>query len=299
MMLLDLAIIGAGPAGIACALQAAREGLSLMVFTEGPPGGLVAAARRIDNLPGFPGGIAGRDLGARLTQHLEAAGVQVARLRVLGLSRRPGEAMELELPGGGACAARAVCLATGTVPVALPEAWRAEPGSVARDVRGLPESLHGSTVAVVGGGEAALDSALSVADRGGRPVVLVRGAAVKACSRLVGEVRARGVEVRTGACVAALARAPERGFLVSTGAGGAGMLRADHVLACLGRQPALELLAGLWPEGDSPRGVATLVPGLFLAGDVIHGAERYVATALGDGQAAALRALEWLRGAGH
>ncbi len=290
----ELLVVGAGPAGAACALQATRDGLDVLVVGEEPVGGLVRAARRLDNLPGEPGGVSGVALAEKLAAQLRAWEVPVLAGRVEELVLADGGLSASA--GGRELLADAVVLATGTAPVpwdlAVPAGAEAR---IHRDVRSLPGTLAGARVLVVGGGEAALDSALSVLDRGGAPTVAVRGPAPRACPRLLAETEAAGLPLRAGCRLVGLRRTADGLEAELEGPAGRRPLRCDHVVAIIGRRPRAGLVEALAPGAVAAGRVATEVPGLFLAGDLIRGRERYVATAFGDGQRAARLAAAALR----
>jgi thioredoxin reductase (NADPH) len=269
----DLVVIGLGPAGVAAALQARRDGLDVLAIGDEPVGGLLPAARRIDNLPGHPRGISGRALARRLAAQVRAAGVAVERDLATAVERAGEAGFRVVTGGGRVHLARTVCIAPGTSPVPLPRGLVPDGVHVLRDVRGL-ERVPGSTVLVMGGGDAAIDSALSVADAGMRPVVVARRA-TRAAARLLAEAAARGILVRIGDAD--------------------GRLDATTAIACIGREPRIELLTDLVPGGP-PADIATPVPGLFVAGDAIRGRDRFVATAMGDGQRAAVLARAFIEG---
>ena len=284
----DLLIVGAGPAGVSCALQAARDGLDLVLVGDEPVGGLLPAARRIENLAGLPG-VAGRELAGRLARQLADRGVVVRRGRVVALRRADG-LFRGALADGTRLAARTVCLATGTRPRPWPPG---EGRKVPRDARDWPDDLRGRRAVVVGGGEAAFDTALTARDRGACVLVLVRGPAPRAGGGLLEEARRRGVEWRGGVEVTALRGAPGA-WEVETADGS--RIETDEFAACVGREPRRELLDDLGAPGLPASVESAEVPGLFGAGDLIRGRERYVATALGDGQRAAIAAREFLGG---
>jgi thioredoxin reductase (NADPH) len=147
-------------------------------------------------------------------------------------------------------------------------------------------------VVVIGGGEAALDTALSASDRGAIVEVLARGTRLQAIPALISEVDRAGIHVRLCAEVVRVEVRDGRSLLVD----GDGAERSvDHLVVCIGREPEDELLRELGPL--APTG-AQKVPGLFAAGDLIRGRDRYIATALGDGQQAALQAAHYIRAAG-
>jgi thioredoxin reductase (NADPH) len=279
----DLLVVGSGPAGVCCALQARRDGLDVLLVGDEPIGGLVRAARRIDNLAGTPR-VAGRALAEAMSGQIAAAGVPRIDGRVAALRREDGTFVATTA-GGMPVRARAVCLATGT----RPRDWLADAGEgVVRDARAFAADLRGSSVVVVGGGEAALDTALSAADRGARVTVLVRGSDVRGAPGLRDEVRRAGIELRFGTEVDSVAGGPGSWTIRCAGGDEIG---ADVLAACVGRTARDDLFREL--SGGSPPEPSveqSLAPGLFAAGDVIRGRERYVATAIGDGQRAALAA---------
>jgi thioredoxin reductase (NADPH) len=284
----DLLIIGTGPAGVACALQAHRDGLAVLAVGDETIGGLLPAARRLDNLAAWPG-VSGKDLAQRLADQMDKCGVPSSEGHVDHLSFDPGaEAFVAELGDGRQLWARTVCVATGTRPRtwALPNTAR----WLHRDARSLPLNLHDTSVAVIGGGEAALDTALTAHDRHARVHVLVRGGELRAVAGLIGEVEQAGILVWFGA---ELSRAEfESGWRLRCADGRD--LEVDRLVICIGRDPCDDALCDLLPEGHASQVFQAERPGLYLAGDLIRGRDRYVATAMGDGQRAAVAAGEYL-----
>jgi thioredoxin reductase (NADPH) len=286
--IVDLLVVGLGPAGVACALQAHRDGLHVVAVGDEPVGGLVRAARRLDNLPAEPG-ISGAQLAERMSQQIDDLGVSAWFGHVRELSRN-SEAFLATLADGRTLRSRAVCLAAGT----RPREWERSVGTqtIHRDARSLPESLKGMTAVVIGGGEAALDTALSCTDRGAQVRVLVRGDRLRAAPGLIDESRNAGVELRLQTTVERV-RGGSGDWLLTTRAGEE--LTADLLVVCIGRIPRDEFVLDLVGDGCRPGAVQTHIPGLSLAGDLIRGHDRYVATAMGDGQRAALAATAYLK----
>ena len=299
---IDLLIIGRGPAGVACALQAHRDGLRVVLVGDEPVGGLVRAARRLDNLPGAAG-TSGAALADRMARQVETAGVPTETAHIVALRREgtiflasmDGNAAEGTAEAGPArknpevrWSARAVCLAVGTRPRPWPPCAS---GDVVRDARALPEHLDGRRVVVVGGGEAALDTALTALDRGAAVTVLVRGEVLRGAPTLLAEVQASRIEVRFGAPVADVSGA-DGGWAIRTTGGE--MLAAAVLVACVGREPRRGLWECLGEGAPESAVVQARRPGVFTAGDFVRGRDRYVATAMGDGQRVALAAVELL-----
>jgi len=281
----DVAIVGAGPAGCAAAVQCARLGADVLLMdATGRAGGLVRNGFLVENYPGTGGPISGEGLARRLEDHVARFGVEVARRRALRVSPEPaGWSIRTD---EGDVPARCVIVATGTEPVRLEAAGAAGLAGdrLFHEVRDLLARFPSpGRVAVIGGGEAAFDYSLSLAAAGAAVTVLVRGDRPKARGALAAAVRsAAAVEVRTGARIVAMSRAPD-GVVVSVeGASGASRLEAGCVLAAVGRLASL-------PAGDG--GTLTEAPGLFICGDARRGALGQVGIAVGDGLAAAASAV--------
>ncbi len=287
-----LLVVGAGPAGLAASLQARREAVGHVTVGTGPPGGLVAAAWRIDNLPGYQGGVTGTGLSRRLARQAWDAELPLVDDEVTAVAMNDGTFVA-GLASGKTIEARTMILATGTRPVPWPVAGAsslARSGRLHRDVRTLPARLGGKQVIVLGGGDAALDSALSVRRRGGRATVLVRSEGLKASTRLVARAGEAGVDLRMGSPVEEATIEDGLVRLLPLD------LLADHVVVCIGRVPEDALYRMLLPATALPSSVPTPIDGLFVAGDIIAGHDRFIASAMGDGQRAALFAARFLGG---
>ncbi len=283
----DLLVVGAGPAGAACALQAKRDGLDVLVVGDEPIGGLIRAARRLDNLPALPG-INGAGLAELLHRQLTALDVLVVRDRIesLWVDHLLFRAEGAEI---GRVTARSVCLATGTRPVDYPLEPR--PGSLLRDARQLPDSLVDQKVVVVGGGEAALDTALTARDRGAEVRILVRSDRLRSNQSLIEEAESSGVRVKFQSRVM---RVSGRTGDWSIELCDHEVVRAHFLVVCVGRTPGCALLQKLTRHELAQSVVQPELPGVFLAGDLIRGRQRYVASAFGDGQRAAIEAFGYL-----
>ncbi len=112
----DVAIVGAGPAGLAAAVYAASEGLSVAVFDARAFGGQAGASTRIENYLGFPTGISGQALAGRAYTQALKFGAETSILMAVGrldCSRADAGRLRLELAEGGAVEARTVVLAVG------------------------------------------------------------------------------------------------------------------------------------------------------------------------------------------
>jgi len=287
MVEVDVAVVGAGPAGLAAGIHLARAGIRHVVVERAFPGGLLHAAGLVECYPGFPHGVQGPRLALAMERQARRLEVALERAEVDGAERCCGGFAFRA--GARGWAARCAILATGTrpVPVVLPAGL--PPGRVHRGTDSFRGAPGGARVWISGGGDAAFDSALQLAGWGARVDLSFRGAAPRALGRLVERAQAAGVRVHAGCALLGVEAAGE-GLAVWTSGGAA---EVDHLVLCHGREPEDALWRAL--AGDAPlAGVLTAIPSLFLAGDVCRGAVRYAAVAAGDGLRAARLAESFL-----
>jgi thioredoxin reductase len=285
----EVVIIGAGPAGVAAALQLRRGGIDPLVIERDEVGGLLRSAHFVENYPGFPDGISGPDFVEKLAEHIRAAGITICREEARAITRVEGlyhiSTDTRTIP------ARAVVLATGTVPRELPDA--AVPND-ARDrvfyeVRRL-EGIRGETIAVIGAGDAAFDYALNLASE--NDVVIVSRNEECRCLPVLRE-RAKGIiaiKLKKGMAVRALERSDDVLLLrcVSNDGAREETITAGYCLVAIGREPNDGLL-GRDARRTDGAGTARIAVspgagnGLYMAGDVKNGTFRQTAICVGDG----------------
>jgi thioredoxin reductase len=279
----DVLIIGAGPAGVAAAVQIRRYGLSPVLLEREAVGGLLRNADLVENYPGFPNGISGPRLAALFERHLRRAGVAVTFDEVLRLDFKDGWRVGTKR---AAYRPRAVIVATGTKPKPIPV-------PVPDDAKGLVFSevwplanVRRKRVSIVGAGDAAFDYALSLARRGNAVTILNRGRETS-CLPLLRERAAanRNISYRERIRLRRIEAGRARGDLKLWT--DRSSMRADYLLFAVGREPRLDFLG----KRVRRRG-RTSADGekLFLAGDVHNGLFRQAAIAAGDGLRAAMRA---------
>ena len=306
----DLVVVGSGPAGLAAAVYGSSEGLSTVVLEAGAVGGQAGTSSMIRNYLGFPRGIS----GMRLSQRARS---QAIRFGTRFFTGWPVEGLEVGhdephtvVTAGGRVRARSVLVATGVSyrrlgvdPVEELVGLGVHYGA---SVTAAPE-MTGRDVFVVGGGNSAGQAALHLARFARSVTLLVRRADVSETMSdyLIREMRwAPGVSVRP--CSEVVDGGGE-GRLDWIGVrdlttGGVSRHEAGGLFLLLGAEPRCDWLPDdvcrdqhgfvvtgrdvpkhLWSDGLPPANLATTVPGLFAAGDIRAGSMKRVAAASGEG----------------
>lgn len=305
----DVAIIGAGPAGLASAVYAASEGLSVIVLESRAFGGQAGASARIENYMGFPTGISGLALMARAFNQAEKFGAEMAipdevvRLRCRG-SAEPTR-FELGLANGGHVSAHSIVIASGVRyrRIDVPNLESFEGSSVHYWATPLEGKLcAGQEVALVGGGNSAGQAAVYLAGQVPKLWLLVRGPRLEASmSRyLVDRIAAQpNIEVLVQTGVTALEG--EGGVLEAVRwrdlrSGVETRRRIRHMFLFIGADPHTKWLSPSdvaldekgfvrtgAQEGNGRSALETSRPGIFAIGDVRAGSVKRVAAAVGEG----------------
>lgn len=303
--LYDLAVIGAGPAGLAAAVYAASEGLSVLVLDCRAFGGQAGASARIENYLGFPTGISGMALMGRAFNQARKFGAELAIPdEAASLSRHPDGGYAIALANAEQARARAVVIAAGARyrKLGVDSLPRYEAASVHYWASPLEAKLcAGQHVALVGGGNSAGQAAVYLASQVAKVTMLVRASGLEATmSRyLIDRIASLpNVELVPNAEITGLAG--DRGVLQTlrwrdsrTKAETAAAIR--HLFLFIGAQPNTDWLAGsgidLDPHGFVGTGgdvgashmLETSLPGVFAIGDVRAGSVKRVAAAVGEG----------------
>jgi len=298
----DLVIVGAGVAGLTAAMVAARHGLSVTVVDQLGVGGQVSTAERIENFPGFPQGVAGHELGPLLHEQAEAAGATfmldtVAALQVgtRHLVRCAGE--ELRAP--------AVIIAAGSSLRALgiPGEERLTGHGVSHCASCDGPFFKGQEVGVVGGGDAAVDEALVLAEHAERVTIFHRGSALRAQQALIARA---GANARIAVALNTVVEEIMGGDAVSAvrlhdaASGTTRTQDLNAVFIYVGLEPNTAFLHGavaLDPAGHIETDILMRcsVGGIFAAGDIRKGSVRQLAAVAGDGATAAIAAWHYLK----
>jgi thioredoxin reductase (NADPH) len=299
----DVVIAGGGVAGLTAGLTSARAGRKTRVLTGPSLGGQLISIERIDGYPGFPDGVPGYDLCPIIQEQAAGVGAELDSTEATGLH---GDGGRWRLTTGqGEVWARAVVIATGTTlkTLGIPGEERLRGKGVSHCASCDAPLLRGRTVGVVGGGDSALQEALTLAQHVARVIILHRGSAFSAQAAYVQQVREHPtIEERFGTIVEeAVGNGGLTGVRTRTVSDGkVADLELAGLFVYVGLAPATAWLDGALPldaSGRIPVDVAmrTSLPGLLAAGTVRSGSTGRAAAAAGDGATAAVCADQYLR----
>jgi len=313
----DVAVVGAGPAGLAAAVYASSEGLQTVVVENEAVGGQAGTSSMIRNYPGFSQGISGATLAQETRRQAWAFGTTFLYMRRAERLSRHGGHYQLRLSDGSVLAARTVIIASGA-------AYRRLGIPHLEDLQGRgvfygtaaseAPAMRGRRVFVAGGGNSAGQAALHLAKWANQVTILVRAKSLadSMSDYLIREIDAApnvnvcfGVQVTGGTGTGHL----ESLVLADTASGARRTVPADALFVLIGAQPRTQWLgeaiardqrgfiltgpdlpAGTggrhWHPARPPLPLETSLPGVFAAGDVRQGSVKRVASAVGEGAAA-------------
>jgi len=321
----DLIIVGGGPAGLTAALYTAREGIDTLVVERAAIGGQAAATMHLDNVPGFPEGVAGSELSQRLRAQAERFGVELLQAQQVESIHSHENYHCIETADGSVYSAQALLLAMGSHYRRL---------EIPGEDEYIGAGVHfcatcdgpfykGRPVAVIGGGNSAAEESLFLTRFADRVTLLVRGEALSA-SQIIQEsvlsnpkidvhfntvvegfagaqsklhtIKIRNVEsgetqeLELPGAFVFIGLDPNTGFLEDTEVrrDPQGFIITGHTLVH-GSDP----LPGF--DRAEPRILETSVPGIFAAGDVRAESTKQVASAAGEGAAAAIMIRDYLK----
>jgi thioredoxin reductase (NADPH) len=294
----DAIIIGAGPAGVAAAIQLHRSRVRFTLFEREEVGGLTRTANLIENYPGIPGGVPGERFARLLGEHLESTGITVTREEAREVRNEGGKF--LVSTSGGSYSSRALVVASGTKPkkFTLPGIESLQEGAVFYESRHVPEGREPAHVIVLGGSDAAFDYAMWLAGKGRRVSIVMRTEKPSCLPLLLERALSHAsIEVKRGMQDLRV-EGSGRDILIHGAAGGKKVtVRGDYLLLAFGREPAIDFLGEELRSECTPHSPAGKTSqGLYFAGDVRHGLFRQVAIAAGDGILAAMMAKRFLEG---
>lgn len=300
--MVDVAIIGAGPAGLTAAIYASRAGMKTLIFEQMAPGGQITSTHKLENYPGFPGGIAGSDFSLALKEQAESFGAELRSEKILRMELA-GQPKSI-ISSQGEYEAKTVILALGASPrklgIAGEEEYTGNGVSYCATCDGA--FFRGMEVCVVGGGDTALEDAIYLANLAKKVSVIHRRDTFRAQHVLVERARAKeNIEFILDTVPVKIEGSMDLESILLKNAK-TGEERSLPIAGCfvaIGHEPDTRLVEGqvyLDSQGYIIAGENTLtnVPGVFAAGDVRTKTLRQVVTAVSDGAVAQQAAQEYL-----
>ena len=297
----EILIVGGGPAGLTAAMYAARAGKHVAVLERGSTGGQIISAPLVENYPGIPS-VSGTELARQMTEQACTFGAEIVYTEAVGLEKTPAGFRVLCLDGGRE--AKAVILATGAahrrLGLAAEEALTGCGISYCAVCDGA--FYEGADVAVVGGGDTALQDALFLANTCRSVTLIHRRDAFRASAQLVRRAQAQeNIRILRSCTVQKLLLSDDslQGAELFNGkTGETERIYVEGLFIAVGQTPQsapfLDAIAaedGYYLAGEDTK---TSLPGVFAAGDGRKKQVRQLTTAVSDGAAAALAACRWL-----
>jgi thioredoxin reductase (NADPH) len=299
----EVVIAGGGVAGLTAGLTSARAGRKTRVLTGPSLGGQLISIERIDGYPGFPDGVPGYDLCPIIQEQAVGAGAEFDAAEATGLHGED-ERWRVTTTQGDVWA-RAVLIATGTTSKTLGISGeeRLRGKGVSHCASCDAPLLRGRIVGVVGGGDSALQEALTLVQHVARVIILHRGSAFSAQAAYVQQVRENPkIEVRFDTIVEeAIGNGGLTGVRTRTASNGkTDDIELAGLFVYVGLAPATAWLDGALALDASGRipvdgAMRSSLPGLLAAGTVRSGSAGRAAAAAGDGAIAAVSADQYLR----
>lgn len=301
---LDLIIVGGGPAGLCAAMYAGRGMLKAVLLERGIPGGELLNTEKVEDYPGFST-ILGPELAARMTEHAQAFGADIRMENVEGIYRLSDGTFRVTTSAGAEFLAPTVILTAGGTPTKL-----GVPGELEFAGKGVSYCavcdgafFKGETIAVVGGGDAAVEEADYLTRYAAKVYIIHRRDEFRA-SKLIQERALANPKIEPIWNTRVLEmRGDARGLkeleLESTLTGKRFVLSATGCFVFIGFKPNTGLVMdhaehdvnGYLRTDDR---MMTSIPGLFAAGDLRAQLTRQVTTAVGDATTAAIAVEKYL-----
>lgn len=300
----DLVIIGSGPAGYTAAIYGARAELSpLVIASSVKMGGDLMNTTDVDNFPGFPDGVMGPDLMMKMQAQAERFGTEMLFDDATSLDLA-GDVKRITMGNGDVIEAKTVVLAMGSEyrKLGLADENRLSGSGVSWCATCDGAFFRSKTVAVVGGGDSAMEEATFLTRFADRVYIIHRSDQFRASAAMLSRAHADPkISFVTHASVTGIT-----GDTVVTGVtldhtdGSTSTLEVDGLFIAIGSDPRTELVStqvSLTAEGNvavEERSSRTSLPGVFAAGDIIDPTYRQAIVAAGSGAVAALDAQHYL-----
>lgn len=301
----DVVVIGAGPAGLAAAIYAARARLRTLVLDESVPGGQVKTTHKVSNYPGFPEDVKGSDLAKAFALQAERFGAKVRRAVEITSHDLAGPVKRLVLDEEETVEAPAIIVATGARPrdLGIPGESRFKGRGISYCATCDGAYFEGKDIHVIGGGNSAVEESLFLTQFA-RSVTIIHQLDHFQAEAATTEEALRDPKIRV------IWDSEPRAFLGEKGleriqienlkTGEKQERATDGAFVFIGYVPRSDLVKGLVPLNpagyvETAEDMSTPIPGLFVAGDLRAKRFRQITTAVADGTIAALAAQKYVK----
>ncbi len=294
--MVDLFVVGGGPSGISCAVEAKRLGFSVLLAEKENIGGTIKYARKIENFPPFTG-VSGKELSQKFADFFSESHIEYIPIEVIEINFQ-NETFLAMLQNGRKVEAKSVYLATGQEDF-IPSEYSSFAHLIKTPKCILDSKIHSKEILIYGGGDVAFDVALSLADLQCYLTVACRSK-IKAKDLLQKEAEVKGIEILENFFVQNIQEKGNKKKVVLKKRKKSIELLCDEVVFAVGKKPSL-------PEINLPFNFKEFTTstirklnkiGIFCGGDLIRGRNRNVGIAVGDGIAAAFNINLFLKGKG-
>ncbi len=302
-MLFDVIIIGGGPAGLTAGIYTSRAGLKSLLIEKGLSGGQVATTERVENYPGFDEGVSGAGLSIKMEKQATKFGLEIIQGSVQKISLNE-KIKKITLEGNQEFEAKSVILCTGAHPRTLgidgEDKYRGRGVSYCATCDGA--FFKGEKVAVIGGGNSAVEEALFLTKFAETVHIIHRRDQLRA-DKIIQERAFSNPKIKL--IWNSVAKKIEGNdsvkslHLKNVKTGEESVLDVQGVFIYVGYNPNTEFLKGV-VDLDKDQYIttdmmmSTSVPGIFAAGDVRANSQKQIAIAVGDGATAAISAGKYI-----
>ena len=275
-MIYDTIVVGSGPAGIAASIQLRRAGFKLILLEKNKIGGLLNNASLIENYPGFPGGIFGKDLVRLFQKQLEKCGAQVKFGEVESIGKKNNFIIKTTTK---TFYAKSIIVASGSVPKKLELNGHAHllEKKLFYELSQIP-SITGKTITVIGSGDIAFDYALNIANTAKKVNLFIKNNK-PTCIPILLKQALKKSNIK----------------IYKSSISNFSNVSSDYFLVAIGREKKLPFIKKNWQKLLAANSNSLESLGLFLAGDAKLQNFRHTAIAVGDGLNTAMKVEAFLR----
>ncbi len=290
MKIFDVIIVGAGPAGISCAIQLKRYGIKFLIFEKNKIGGLLLNANLVENYPGFPKGIKGEKLVKKFIEHLKFLKIKVKKEEVIECDFDKEKSVFIVKTKNKKYFSKFLILASGTRPkkVRYKGMEKIPENKIFYEVYNL-RNVKGKEIVIIGAGDAAFDYGLNLSIKN-KVYILNRTDKIKSIPLLVKRAkRKKSIKYLDNTLIEEIFWKNKKINIICKQKENLLELKTDFILFATGRKPNTYFLSKNIKKELEKKGL------LYLIGDVKRGIYRQTAISCGDGILCAMKIYEKLK----